>query len=177
MAQVKKAFQPLVDILTTAMENNAKVKVSEVIEQVIAEASAKSASRDGTTFIKNAAGETVAIHDYYFKRWMPLVGNAAVEFGKKEKTGSGYNTMSKTGQNLWNKQLREAKNAEAGLLKEVAAGNIQPSDIPAKQKEIEDARKHIEVTEDGFATKAEVLAYLKDNGVEVDAESAEGASE
>lgn len=177
MTQVKKAFQPIVDVLENALNNDSKAKVKDVIDQIIELAKAKVVGSGGLTYLKNTAGETVAIHDYYFKRWMPVVGDKAVEFGKKEKTGSGYNTMSKEGQNLWNKQLREAKNAEVQLLQDVAAGHVAPGDIVAKQAEIAQARASIAPTELGFASKDEVLAYLSSMNVEVDAAAAAEAND
>ena len=77
MATVKKAYQDIVSFL----EANKDAKVSKVLEQVIEMASAKANRSEGSTFIKDASGNAVAILDYYFKRWMPLVGDKAVDFG------------------------------------------------------------------------------------------------
>lgn len=160
---IKKAYADIVAFL----EENQDKKVRAVLEDVKNMASAKVAREGGSTFLKDAAGNTVAILDYYFKRWMPLVGEKAVEFGVKKNTATGFNTMSKAGTSAWTKQQREAKQAEQNLLAEVSAGNIEPSDIPAKQAEIETARKAIEATELGFETKEQVVAYLVENGVQV----------
>lgn len=160
---IKKAYADIVAFL----EENQDKKVRAVLEDVKNMASAKVAREGGSTFLKDAAGNTVAILDYYFKRWMPLVGEKAVEFGVKKNTATGFNTMSKAGTSAWTKQQREAKQAEQNLLAEVSAGNIKPSDIPAKQAEIETARKAIEATELGFETKEQVVAYLVENGVQV----------
>lgn len=160
---IKKAYADIVAFL----EENQDKKVRAVLEDVKNMASAKVAREGGSTFLKDAAGNTVAILDYYFKRWMPLVGEKAVEFGVKNNTATGFNTMSKAGTSAWTKQQREAKQAEQNLLAEVSAGNIKPSDIPAKQAEIETARKSIEATELGFETKEQVVAYLVENGVQV----------
>lgn len=160
---IKKAYADIVAFL----EENQDKKVRAVLEDVKNMASAKVAREGGSTFLKDVAGNTVAILDYYFKRWMPLVGEKAVEFGVKKNTATGFNTMSKAGTSAWTKQQREAKQAEQNLLAEVSAGNIKPSDIPAKQAEIETARKSIEATELGFETKEQVLAYLVENGVQV----------
>lgn len=160
---IKKAYADIVAFL----EENQDKKVRAVLEDVKNMASAKVAREGGSTFLKDIAGNTVAILDYYFKRWMPIVGEKAVEFGVKKNTATGFNTMSKAGTSAWTKQQREAKQAEQNLLAEVSAGNIKPSDIPAKQAEIETARKSIEATELGFETKEQVLAYLAENGVQV----------
>lgn len=168
MANVKKAFQPIVDFL----EANKDVKVSKILEQVIELTAAKSARSEGSTFLKAADGTPVAIFDYYFKRWMPLVGDKAVEFGAKAKTTTGFNTMCKEGVSHWTKQQRDAKNAGAELLKNVASGAVKPQDILTEQAKIEEIRKAIAPTELGFADQEQLLKYLKKNGVEVSAQAA-----
>lgn len=165
---IKKAYAEIVSFL----EANEDKKVKTIIDQVREMASAKVAREGGSTYLKDTNGNTVAILDYYFKRWMPLIGEKSVEFGAKKSTSTGFNTMSKAGVSAWTKQQREAKTSEANLLAEVSAGNIQPSDIPAKQAEIEEARKAIEATDLGFETREEVVAYLQENGVQL-ASSAE----
>lgn len=161
---IKKAFQPIVDIL----ETNKNSKVSDILNQVISLASAKTASGAGSsTLIRDKKGTVVAILDYYFKRYMPLVGPKAVEFGKKEKTASGYNTMCKEGVAAWTKQQREAKNAMGELFTKVKSGIIKPADIAAEEAKIEAARKVIAKTDLGFATLEEVKKYLVENKVEL----------
>ncbi len=165
---VKKAYAELVAFL----EANKDKKVSSVMDQVIAMASAKTARAEGNTFIKDAQGNTVAILDYYFKRWMPLVGDKAVEFGAKAQTATGFNTMCKEGVSAWTKQQREAKAAGISLLQRVANGEVKPSDIPAEQEKIENARKAIAETTLGFASLEEVQKYLRKNGVQFEAAAA-----
>ena len=168
MTQVKKAFQPIVDLMEGAIAENPKASIKSILDQVIELTKSNGgAGREGSATIKDKAGNVVAIHDYYFKRYMPLIGHKAVVFGRKEKSSTGFNTMCKEGVSHWTKQQREAKNAETALLKQVASGEIAPSDIPAKQAEIEEARKAIVPTDLGFATREEVIAYLVDKGVEV----------
>lgn len=170
MTTVKKAYQEIVAVL----EANKDKKVSQVFDQVVALASAKTArAAGGTTFIKDKAGKTVAILDYYFKRWMPLVGDKAVEFGAKANTSTGFNSMSKAGVSEWTKRERVAKTANVDLLGKVAKGEIKPSDIPAEQAKIEQARKAIMKTDQGFATMDELVKYLKANKVDVEAPAAE----
>ena len=140
--------------------------------------SAKTSRGGGaSSFIKAADGAVVAILDYYFKRWMPLVGDDAVEFGAKKNTATGYNTMSKEGVSHWTKQQRVAKQANAELLTRVASGEIKPDQIADEQARIEAARTTPAETELGFATKEEVVAYLQDNGVEVDVPADEPVAE
>lgn len=125
------------------------------------------------TFIKNSSGETVAIRDYYFKRWMPLVGDEAVAFGKKANTASGYNSMSVEGLSHWTKQEREASKALANILVDVEAGKLAPSDIAERKEEIEAERKRIEPTTAGFETKEEVIEYLESIGEDLTPADAE----
>lgn len=165
MTQVKKVFQPLVDLL----EANKDVKVSKIMEQIIELTMAKANRAEGSTFLKDAKGNTIAIFDYYFKRWMPLVGEKAVEFGAKQKTATGFNVMCKEGVSHWTKQQREAKNASSDLLKKVSSGEIKPSEIAAYQAQIEEGRKAIAKTELGFEKVEDLNKYLAKNGVDVGA--------
>lgn len=161
MATVKKAFQPLIDFL----EANADKKVKSILNEVIELTKASTNRMEGSSFIKDSEGNVVAIHDYYFKRWMPLVGEKAVDFGQKVKSATGLNTMCKEGVSHWTKQQREAKNGLAALLGKVASGELAPTDIAAEQAKLEEARKAIAPTELGFATQEEVEAYLVENNV------------
>lgn len=160
MANVKKVYQPLIDVLNA----NQGKKVSDVMAQILELASAKTASA-GSVAIRDKDNKVVAILDYYFKRWMPLVGEKAVDFGQKANTPTGYNSMSKAGTSEWTKQQRVAKAANEQLLKDVAAGVVKPADLTAKLAEIEAQRKAISATELGFAEEAEVRKYLEKNGV------------
>jgi predicted ThiF/HesA family dinucleotide-utilizing enzyme len=161
---IKKAFQPIMDILLA----NPKATIASVLDQVTALASAAGGVRaEGNVFLKDDKGATVAIYDYYFKRWMPLVGEKKVEFGAKVGTVTGFNSMSKEGVSEWTKQQRLAKTAGAELLQNVAAGKVKPDQILAEQAKIEEARKAIKPTTLGFATLEEVKAYLVKTGVKV----------
>lgn len=161
---IKKAYAEIVSVL----EANKGKKVSEVLDQVIALASAKTdRASGGTSFLKDSKGQVVAVLDYYFKRWMPLVGDKAVDFGAKKNTATGVNSMCKAGVSEWTKQQRVAKQAGADLLKKVASGEIKPSDIAKEQEAIEAARKAIVPTELGFATRDDLVKYLKANKVEL----------
>lgn len=160
MANVKKAYQEIVSFL----ESNPDKKVKDVLAKVVELASAKVASA-ASAHIKDAEGNTVAILDYYFKRWMPLVGDKAVDFGAKAGTPTGFNSMSKAGTSAWTKQQRAAKTANEQLLKDVAAGTVKPADLTAKLAEIEATRKSIEKTDLGFETEDQVRQYLTKAGV------------
>lgn len=163
---IKKAYEPIIAAMVAALETNPKVRLADVMEEIKALASAKAArSVEGKSAIRDASGTVVAIFDYYFKRWMPLVGEKAVEFGKKANTNTGFNTMCKEGVSLWTKQQNDATKANKQLLEDVKSGTIQATDIGARQEEIEVARKSIAPTELGFVSEDEVNAYLAANGV------------
>lgn len=161
---VKKAYTDIVNFL----EANKEATVADVLEDVIAMASAKTArSTAGSTYLMDTEGNPVAIFCYYFKRWMPLVGDDAVEFGAKKNTATGYNPMCKEGVSNWSKQQREAKAANEGLVDRIASGTLAVEDIRGEQEAIEEARKQIIETDLGFETKDEVIAYLEDLGLEL----------
>lgn len=162
MSNIKKAYQEIVSFL----EENSDKKVKSILEDVIAMASAKTTrGESGGNFIKDSEGNVVAIFCYYFKRWMPLVGDAAVEFGAKKNTATGLNSMCKEGVSHWTKQQRVAKQAQADLLNKVAKGEVAPENILDEQKAIEDERKAIVETELGFATKEDIETYLSQNSI------------
>lgn len=164
MSNVKKAFQPIVELL----EANRDRKVSSVIDDVIALAASKArGGQDAKNHIKDVEGNVVAICCYYFKRWMPLVGELAVEFGTKAGSATGLNSMCKEGVSNWSKQQRDAKKATEELLPKVASGEITAEDIPAYQADIEAIRSAIVDTELGFETQEKVRQYLADHGIEV----------
>lgn len=159
---IKKAYQEIVSLL----EANEDKKVKSILDEVRALASAKTSRAGGaSTALRNTDGDVVAILCYYFKRWMPLVGDAAVEFGAKKNTPTGLNSMCKEGSSHFSRQLRESKQANAELLTRVANGEVAPSDIVTEQENIEAARKQIVETDLGFETKEEVVAYLAEAGV------------
>ncbi len=163
---IKKAFAPFMDII----ESNLNATVADVADQLRELAGTKARGNTAgsvSTFIRSTSGDAVAILDYHFKRWMPLIGSKAVEFGTKAGSASGYNQMSKAGVSDWTKRQRDAKNANANLLALVAAGEVAPHDIEARQAEIEAARTATPHSDLGFATKEEVVAYLESHGVDL----------
>jgi hypothetical protein len=75
--------------------------------------------------------------------------------------------MCKEAVSDWTKRQRDAKSANAELLTQVAAGEVAPHDIAARQAEIEAARTAPTTSTLGFASKEEVVAYLAAEGYEV----------
>jgi len=163
MSTVKKAFQPIAEFL----EANKDQQVSAILPGALAlmAPKARGATAGGTTFIKDVDGNTVAINDYYFKKWMPLVGDEAVEFGAKATSATGLSNMSKEGTSLWTKQQRVAKQAMQDLLVSLEDGSLAPADIGSAKESIEAERKSIAETDSGFDTIEEVKEYLEANGV------------
>jgi len=120
--------------------------------------SAKGAGGAASSIHRDADGNVVAIMDYYFKVWLLI---AFVPFGAKANSASGLNTMCKLGTSLWTKQQREFKKGKENLLEDVAAGDVQPTEIQAKLDELEEARGFVApypIPELAFATTEEVDA-------------------
>lgn len=161
---IKKAYTELNDLLVA----NKGKKVEDILEAAQEIMAAKKGARaEGGSFIRDEAGNVVAILDYYYKRWMPLVGDEAVEFGLKKSSTTGYNTMCKAGVSAWTRQQREATQANEALLSQVAEGKIKPENIKAEQDKIEARRTAIEDTDLGFATREELDEYLANNKVKI----------
>lgn len=168
MSGIKKAFLPIVEALRAAMEADPKVRVSAVMEEVEALASAKSGSGGGkaTTFHRDAAGSIVAVKCYYHNLWMdPRVA----EFGEKKSSASGFNSMCKDGMSKWTKQNAAAKKAREELLLKVQNSEIAAGDIATHLEQIDAERAAVIAREDGygFATLEECLADSKARGLEV----------
>ncbi len=164
--KIKKTFQSLVDLL----EANKTRAVSTILEQVYELASAKNKGTGEPReipYLLDATQKPIAILCWYYKKWMPLVGDKAVKFGIKVSTKTGYNTMSLDGSNLWSKQNLAFKKAGLNLLDRLTNGDIKISSIPEERKKIAEAKSKIEKTEHGFDTKEQLLAYLKQNKIEI----------
>lgn len=157
MSTIKKAYQDIVTFMQEAVANNSKVKVSDILPQVIELASASRAGGTASTFHKDADGNVVAIRCYYHKLWMdPRVA----EFGAKANTATGYNSMCKDGMSKWTKQQRDLKKAKEELLNRLSSGKLTIADLPAEQERIEQDATVIVPREDGygFNTLEELLA-------------------
>lgn len=168
MSAIKKAFAPIIELLTNAVEANPKVRVSDILEEVTGLASAKSGAGGGkaTTFHRAEDGTVIGIKDYYFGLWFdPRV----VEFGEKKSSASGYNSMSKEGTSLWTKQNSGAKKAQTELLAKVGTGEVAADQVTAELQKIEDAKNAVIPREDGygFATLEELLADSQARGLTV----------
>jgi hypothetical protein len=143
---IKKQYTELHTFLT----ENSNKKVSTILPELIELMSRKNnSSGQANTFHKDADGNVIAIYCYYHKKW-ELV--ADVEYGAKAGTATGLNTMCKEGVSNWTKQQRAKKQAEASLLSLLSAGEMDVSEIGAKQAEIAEDAKVIIPRTDGHGT-------------------------
>jgi hypothetical protein len=165
---IKKAYVGIIELL----EANKDKKVSSVLKEAVAMASAKTGggASAASTVLRDAKNTVVAIFCYYHKQWEPVTGDNAVEYGKKATSATGLNNMCKEGTAAWGKQNRDAKTANAKLLSEVAAGNVKPEGIKAAQETIEKARKVVAARADKVGYN-NITAAAKAMGVEAPAVS------
>jgi len=173
---IKKAYVGIIDFL----ESNKNKKVSTILPEVkvLCESKTKAGASGIKTFLKDSDGTILGILDYYFKRWMPLVGSKAVEYGIKANSPSGFNPMCKKGVSYWTKQQAVAKKAMGKMLDDLENGKLECSDIADRKVEIEVAKTEIveELTLAMFSTKEELIDYLDSEGFKVEvAEVAEVA--
>ena len=146
MTTVKKQYEEIHALL----EANTNKKVSTIMPQLIELMQRKNnSSGQANTFIRDDEGNVVAIYCYYHKQWELL---SECEYGKKATSATGYNTMCKEGVSKWTKQQRVKKQAEAGLLDRVIAGELSTDDIPNEQVRLAEEAKIIVPREDGHGT-------------------------
>lgn len=137
MANIKKAFQPIVSLL----EANPKAKVADILDEVIQLTKAKVGGGGGaTSFHALKDGTVVALKCSYHKQYF---NPSELEFGKKANTVSGFAPMSKDGTAKWNQQFKVAKEQEADILNRVANGDLAVEDIRAEQERIAEERAAI----------------------------------
>jgi hypothetical protein len=130
---VKKVFQPII----AHLEANPDVKVKSILAAIIDMCSAKSAGGGTTASHKDAEGNVVAVRCAYFGVWFPI---SHVEFGKKEGSATGLNSMCKEGANMFSQKQREFKNAKEKLMERVIAGTLKPENIAAEVAKLEKIR-------------------------------------
>ncbi|AFV51080.1 hypothetical protein MS_01 [Vibrio phage VPMS1] len=159
MTTIKKQYQELHTLLTEALADKPKVQLNTLMPQILALMEAKKGGSDkGSTFIKDAEGNVLAVYCYYHKKW-ELVEH--IEYGKKANTATGLNTMCKVGVSCWSKQQRTYNKAKDELLVQMAEG--KDIDLAAELDKAEQARKEVlEHTdqEHSFDTYEEVATYL-----------------
>lgn len=145
MANVKKQYEAIFEVLQTALEAKPKCQLQSVMPALMEIMEAKNGGGKGTTFHK-VDDQVVAIYCYYHKRW-ELVEH--IPYGVKKSTATGLATMCKAGVSSWNKQLNDAKRRKNELLDKVASGDVAALDLPRELALIEEDRNHIiELPED-----------------------------
>ena len=155
MSNIKKAFVPLMSLLAANMNE----KVKKVYPEIEALVTAAAGGGGQPAYHKNEAGELVALHCSYHKKWFKP---SEVEFGAKASSASGFNTMCKDGMSKWTKQLAAFKKAKEALLTDVGEGKVQPSEIAGITAELEQVREAIVPIEGvvGYDTLEELLATI-----------------
>lgn len=154
---IKKQFTEVYEFLT----QNQDKKVKEILPMLTQLMSSKNQE---CTYLADDDGNIIAVHCYYHKKW-ELVD--FIEYGKKNSTATGLNTMCKEGTRMWTKQQNEAKKQKEILLAKVAAGTLNTEQLAAELRKIESERHKIEPLPDSFnrytyETKEEALkAYTK----------------
>lgn len=131
---VKKAYVELVNFL----EDNKGSKVNTILPEVIKMCQAKSAGGIATASHRDENGEVDAIRCAYFGLWFPT---SHVDFGRKEGSATGFNSMCKEGANNFSRKQREHRLAKEKLLNNVQHGEIAPEDIGAELEKLEEQRK------------------------------------
>ena len=146
---IKKAFQPIIDLL----EANKGAKVSDIFEEAVTLTSAKVGGGGRASSTVHRVGEVVThIFCYYHKRWEAV---ETAEYGKKASSPTGFSNMCKEGTSAWTKQQRDAKNAKDALLTGVQDGTIKPGELKAKMEAIETARSLVVARADKHGTTKE----------------------
>lgn len=162
MATIKKAYTAIVSLL----EANRDAQVSDIIDNVIELASAKTGGGGGkATSFHKVDDQVVAVHCFYHKVWL---SPELAEFGKKASSASGLNSMCKSGVSNWTKQQRAFAKGKEELLNGVASGDIEASALTDLLADLEAERKEIAPIEgdyQGFATLEECLADLEERGM------------
>lgn len=158
------------------LRSNPDKKVKEIMPEIENLCFAKRGGNGQDSFIKDASGATVAIHTVIGDRWLPVVGSKAVAVSDKKGTNSGLSSYSKEGSKVYSMRLAARKKAEEHNEAVRERCMRHEIDIAQRDKELVDiAAINSSVPEgyagnafkEGFATKDEVVAYLKDEGVKV----------
>ena len=148
MLNVKKGFEEVAQLLIDS-ENR---RVKTILPQLLALMQRKNnASGQANTFLKDDAGNVVAIYCYYHKLWEDV---EVADYGSKKNTATGLNTMCKQGVSSWTKQQRQKKQEQAVLLDQLVSGEIERDDVVTLQTEIIEVSKVIKPRDDehGFTS-------------------------
>lgn len=139
---IKKQYEEIYAFL----EANKNKKVSTIFDDVVALMQSKSGGSDiGKTFLKDAEGNVTHVYCYYHKKWEDV---KVAEYGVKQNTATGLNTMCKEGVSSWSKQQRTYKKRNEELLTLISKGELSAEELPAQMELAEADRKAIEVRND-----------------------------
>ncbi len=160
---IKKAYTEIINLL----EANKSATVSDIIEQAITIASAKTGGGGGkaSNFHKDAKGNVLGIKCYYFKTWM---NPSETDFGAKKTSGSGYNNMCKEGNSLWTKQNSAFKKGQADLLNQVATGEVNGDQVAKRLAKLQKAKDVVATPETAVGYET-LEACLESQGVKLTA--------
>lgn len=140
MNNVKKVYQPLVELL----EANKGKKVATLLPEILELVQSKQIQKSYKT---DEEGNVTHIFCYYHKQWEPL---ADCDYGSKKNTATGLNTMCKEGLSNWTKQQREYRKGKESILDLVASGQLAPTEVETELTKLEDARLAIHPRADGI---------------------------
>lgn len=134
MSNVKKCYEEI----ATLLEANKAKKISTMLPELMKLMESKSR---GSTVRTDEHGNVTEIFCYYHKEWEVI---ADIPYGAKASSKTGLNTMCKQGVSNWTKQQRTKKQAEAGLLVQLADGSLAVEDIAQAQEAIAEEAKIIQ---------------------------------
>ena len=137
---VKKIYQPLIQLLN----DNSNKKVSTLLPQILELVQSKQMNK---TFQTDENDVVTHVFCYYHKKWEPVTD---VEYGSKKNTSHGLNTMCKEGVSNWSKQQRDFKKGKESLLDQVSKGTLAPSEVEGELEKLEEMRNEIVPREDGI---------------------------
>ncbi len=159
--KTKKVFKDLVSFL----EVNKDKMIKNILPEIYNLTHSKICRVEGDSFIKDKSGKLVAAMCFYYRQWMIVTGENAVEFGLKAKTKTGFNTMCKAGLELWLKQQKTAKQATKQIVVDIKADVLAIKDISKREDEIELARTFVAKPKIGYKTKLLLFLELQKMGV------------
>ena len=143
--KIKKIFEPIIAFLKA----NQNLTVEAALPQALnlARALTGGEGRSLNTSLRHPqTNAVIAIKCSYHQKW-ELVDTAP--FGSKASSSTGLNNVCKEGHAAWSRQQNAAKAATAKILPALLAAEIEASQVPAMQAEIEATRSAITPREDG----------------------------
>jgi len=163
--EVKSEFEKIMSFLVKNSGENVKTVLPGVIEIFFPDNRGR--KNPNKSFLCDIQGNVIAIRDSYFKRWMPLVGEQAVEFASNATSTTGLHYMCREGTSHWSRQQCRSKKTYTKFIDGLVGGTITIYDIADNLAEIDLIRTDIAETELGFKNREDVIYYLEMEGVEL----------